>query len=107
MSATSTIPFFRSTSGSVTLRILPTSLQIFLCYFAIGLPMAILPSVVHLQLAGDQDAERASSGRGTMRPLSAIRITNRRIEVGGRKGTRGSFVAALLRMTTLRIVFWS
>ncbi|HEX4310173.1 MAG TPA: MFS transporter [Acidobacteriaceae bacterium] len=50
MSATSTIPFTRSTSGSVTLRILPTSLQIFLCYFAIGLPMAVLPSVVHLQL---------------------------------------------------------
>jgi MFS family permease len=36
--------------GSVTLRILPTSLQIFLCYFAIGLPMAVLPSIVHLQL---------------------------------------------------------
>lgn len=34
----------------VTLRILPTSLQIFLCYFAIGLPMAVLPGVVHLQL---------------------------------------------------------
>ena len=50
MSATSTIPLARTTSGSVTLRILPTSLQIFLCYFAIGLPMAILPSVVHLQL---------------------------------------------------------
>jgi MFS family permease len=50
MSASSTIPFVRSTSGSVTLRILPTSLQIFLCYFAIGLPMAVLPSVVHLQL---------------------------------------------------------
>ena len=32
------------------LRILPTSLQIFLCYFAIGLPMAVLPGVVHLQL---------------------------------------------------------
>src|SRR5579863_7177695 len=39
----------RSTRG-VTLRILPTSLQIFLCYFAIGLPMAVLPSVVHLRL---------------------------------------------------------
>jgi MFS family permease len=50
MSAASTIPLSRSTSGSVTLRILPTSLQIFLCYFAIGLPMAVLPSVVHLQL---------------------------------------------------------
>jgi MFS family permease len=50
MSASSTIPFSPSTSGSVTLRILPTSLQIFLCYFAIGLPMAVLPSVVHLQL---------------------------------------------------------
>ncbi len=37
-------------NGSVTLRILPTSLQIFLCYFAIGLPMAVLPGVVHLQL---------------------------------------------------------
>lgn len=37
-------------SGSVTLRILPTSLQIFLCYFAIGLPMAVLPGVVHLRL---------------------------------------------------------
>jgi predicted MFS family arabinose efflux permease len=50
MSATGTIPFVRSTSGSVTLRILPTSLQIFLCYLAIGLPMAVLPSVVHLRL---------------------------------------------------------
>ena len=50
MYATGTIPLVRSTSGSVTLRILPTSLQIFLCYFAIGLPMAVLPSVVHLQL---------------------------------------------------------
>ena len=50
MSATHTTPLARSTSGSVTLRILPTSLQIFLCYFAIGLPMAVLPSVVHLQL---------------------------------------------------------
>ncbi|HLJ78670.1 MAG TPA: MFS transporter, partial [Acidobacteriaceae bacterium] len=39
----------RLTRG-VTLRILPTSLQIFLCYFAIGLPMAVLPSVVHLRL---------------------------------------------------------
>lgn len=37
-------------TGSVTLRILPTSLQIFLCYFAIGLPMAVIPGVVHLQL---------------------------------------------------------
>jgi len=45
-----TIQAPRPTSGSVTLRILPTSLQIFLCYFAIGLPMAVLPSVVHLQL---------------------------------------------------------
>ena len=34
----------------MTLRILPTSLQIFLCYFAIGLPLAVLPGVVHLQL---------------------------------------------------------
>lgn len=50
MSATSTAPFARSASSSVTLRILPTSLQIFLCYFAIGLPMAVLPGVVHLQL---------------------------------------------------------
>ena len=50
MSATHTTPLARSTSGSVTLRILPTSLQIFLCYFAIGLPMAVLPAVVHLQL---------------------------------------------------------
>src|ERR1700728_1186879 len=50
MSATGTIPFDRNTSGYDTLRILPTSLQIFLCYFAIGLPMAVLPSVVHLQL---------------------------------------------------------
>jgi MFS family permease len=39
-----------SASGSVTLRILPTSLQILLCYFAIGLPMAVLPGIVHLQL---------------------------------------------------------
>jgi len=50
MSRTSTTPFSPSASGSITLRILPTSLQIFLCYFAIGLPMAVLPSVVHLQL---------------------------------------------------------
>src|ERR1700727_2839038 len=52
--STPALPVFsRSSSSSargVTLRILPTSLQIFLCYFAIGLPMAILPSVVHLQL---------------------------------------------------------
>jgi MFS family permease len=50
MAATRTIPFASSGSGNVTLRILPTSLQIFLCYFAIGLPMAVLPAVVHLQL---------------------------------------------------------
>jgi MFS family permease len=50
MAATGTIPFLGSGSRSVTLRILPTSLQIFFCYFAIGLPMAVLPSVVHLQL---------------------------------------------------------
>jgi predicted MFS family arabinose efflux permease len=50
MAASSTTSFPGSISGSVTLRILPTSLQIFLCYFAIGLPMAVLPSVVHLQL---------------------------------------------------------
>ncbi len=50
MAAGTTTPFARTTSGSITLRILPTSLQIFLCYFAIGLPMAVLPSVVHLQL---------------------------------------------------------
>lgn len=50
MAATRTIPFDRAPSGNVTLRILPTSLQIFLCYFAIGLPMAVLPAVVHLQL---------------------------------------------------------
>src|SRR6202020_349808 len=52
--STPALPVFsRSSSSSargVTLRILPTSLQIFLCYFAIGLPMAVLPSVVHLQL---------------------------------------------------------
>jgi MFS family permease len=42
--------FLSRQTGSVTLRILPTSLQIFLCYFAIGLPMAVLPGVVHLQL---------------------------------------------------------
>ena len=40
----------RSAPGTVTLRILPTSLQILLCYFAIGLPMAVLPGIVHLQL---------------------------------------------------------
>ncbi|HUN85674.1 MAG TPA: MFS transporter [Terracidiphilus sp.] len=50
MSASATTSFPPSTSGSVTLRILPTSLQIFLCYLAIGLPMAVLPSVVHLEL---------------------------------------------------------
>ena len=49
MPSTATASAARSTRG-VTLRILPTSLQIFLCYFAIGLPMAVLPSVVHLQL---------------------------------------------------------
>ncbi len=36
--------------GVFTLRILPTSLQIFFYYFAIGLPMAVLPSVVRVQL---------------------------------------------------------
>jgi MFS family permease len=50
MSASTTTSLPASTSGSVTLRIAPTSLQIFLCYLAIGLPMATLPSVVHLQL---------------------------------------------------------
>ena len=50
MAAGTTTSFPGSTFGSVTLRILPTSLQIFLCYLAIGLPMAVLPSVVHLQL---------------------------------------------------------
>src|ERR1700728_2332423 len=52
MAASGTIPLSGSASGSrsVTLRIFPTSLQIFFCYFAIGLPMAVLPSVVHLQL---------------------------------------------------------
>jgi MFS family permease len=50
MAAGTTTPFAGTTSGSITLRILPTSLQVFLCYFAIGLPMAVLPSVVHLQL---------------------------------------------------------
>ena len=50
MAGGGTIPLLGSASRSVTLRILPTSLQIFFCYFAIGLPMAVLPSVVHLQL---------------------------------------------------------
>lgn len=50
MASGSTIPLARTSSGQVTLRILPTSLQIFLCYLAIGLPMAVLPSVVHLEL---------------------------------------------------------
>jgi MFS family permease len=49
MSVSSTVPLPRAPL-SLTLRILPTSLQIFLCYFAIGLPMAVLPGVVHLQL---------------------------------------------------------
>src|SRR6202789_4548143 len=49
MSASAPATLSRS-AGSITLRILPTSLQIFLCYFAIGLPMAVLPGVVHLQL---------------------------------------------------------
>ncbi|MGA8109858.1 MAG: MFS transporter [Acidobacteriaceae bacterium] len=50
MSVTGPIFLERSGSSRVTLRILPTSLQILLCYFAIGLPMAVLPAVVHLQL---------------------------------------------------------
>ena len=57
MAASGTIDLRDSAAGlrgaaprSVTLRILPTSLQIFFCYFAIGLPMAVLPSVVHLEL---------------------------------------------------------
>lgn len=49
MSASAPALESRSTSV-VTLRILPTSLQILLCYFAIGLPMAVLPGVVHLRL---------------------------------------------------------
>ncbi|HKO14173.1 MAG TPA: MFS transporter [Acidobacteriaceae bacterium] len=49
MSVSATALEAHSTRG-VTLRILPTSLQIFLCYFAIGLPMAVLPGVVHLRL---------------------------------------------------------
>src|ERR1700733_8199983 len=50
MAASTTTPFAPSPSGSVTLRLLPPSLQIFLCYLAIGLPMAVLPGVVHLRL---------------------------------------------------------
>lgn len=50
MSAARPVPLDSSSPGFVTLRILPTSLQILLCYFAIGLPMAVLPAVVHLQL---------------------------------------------------------
>lgn len=50
MSALAPVSPSPTTPGSVTLRILPTSLQILLCYFAIGLPMAVLPGVVHLQL---------------------------------------------------------
>jgi MFS family permease len=50
MSSSARDPLFPVASGSVTLRILPTSLQIFLCYFAIGLPMAVLPGIVHLRL---------------------------------------------------------
>lgn len=49
MSSSSPVSSTR-TPGSVTLHILPTSLQILLCYFAIGLPMAVIPGVVHLRL---------------------------------------------------------
>lgn len=48
--SSSSIPLGPPSSFAVTARILPTSLQILLCYFAIGLPMAALPGVVHLQL---------------------------------------------------------
>jgi MFS family permease len=50
MDSSGPAPLDTPVSNSVTVRILPTSLQILLCYFAIGLPMAVLPEVVHLQL---------------------------------------------------------
>jgi MFS family permease len=39
-----------SARGSLTLRILATSVLIFACYFTIGLQLAVVPGFVHLQL---------------------------------------------------------
>src|SRR5258708_37605289 len=40
----------RALHNSLTVRILPTSVLIFACYFTIGLQLAVVPSFVHLQL---------------------------------------------------------
>ena len=40
----------RALQNSLTVRILPTSVLIFACYFTIGLQLAVVPSFVHLQL---------------------------------------------------------
>ena len=40
----------RTLGDSLTLRIIFTSILIFVCYFTIGLQLAVVPSFVHLQL---------------------------------------------------------
>lgn len=40
----------RKLRNSLTLRITPTSILIFLCYFTIGLQLAVVPGFVHFQL---------------------------------------------------------
>jgi MFS family permease len=40
----------RTLKNSLTLRITSTSLLIFICYFTIGLQLAVVPGLVHLQL---------------------------------------------------------
>ena len=40
----------RTTENSLTLRIVSTSVLIFVCYFTIGLQLAVVPGFVHLQL---------------------------------------------------------
>src|SRR5947208_16518228 len=40
----------RTLGDSLTLRIIFTSILIFVCYFTIGLQLAVVPGFVHLQL---------------------------------------------------------
>jgi MFS family permease len=95
MAAGTTTPFAPSSFGSVTLRILPTSLQIFLCYLAIGLPMAILPSVVHLQLHFNTVlAGLAISAQYVATVLSRPQAGRMADSVGGRRTVLSGLVAS-------------
>jgi MFS family permease len=42
--------WIRTLQNSPTLRIISTSVLIFVCYFTIGLQLAVVPGFVHLQL---------------------------------------------------------